>query len=1144
MAKEWKALWEDYDDETGAEKTKKSSSDAKSDKKWYYSDGRDNEDEEKDRTILGFDTRYTEDDRAGTDYGGYGYSGRSGSGGYGYYDGFDDSDTDWYRRGSWRYSRQADYSPSSQFRSTFSSRYTYTGSGNDDAKNKAIRALRNLTRSANTIVDKTVGSKQKSFTVQFSNGTDSNGVSASLNEEQQRVVYVSPDDLLATSTTEDEDSVIDALTGFVLLRVQIAQGVKAEVIRRINATGLHTAAFRAAETLFVNKDAFEGIDPRGFGRETADDYLAGVLSKSMLTRLARRGVVSSWGGFAPYFIRHAKKFALVRENLEKAERSVETVVGIIGYNMLADESQIELPKEINDIVSKHLGTEVEHGVLLDKCRELVTELRAFMTKAAEAEGGAVPAGAIENALSDMMAEAQKQQSKAGAGNKELKDLLSEVAGAMGAGSETGDSVEAARNESATKEIETLSELKKAVSMEQLIKNMEKLVKDLETAVKLHDEARSTDGSAMAFAAKNQLSYSWSSRPSGAEAIAASGIKEADELKKMLDGFETFGGPGGKEKIEKLKKLVETVCEKAAEFLKKRRNELKTKTLEQMEHLQKLLEAGHASTEDVTKKINEAAAKLAEEPFASNKEQPNALHTLSALQAMLDSFKARVGAAKAKMPEHIKDATGARSLTTIKKSFEEARTVAQAALAAAAHCFYDNYALRSGPTMTKLTSEMVEALNDMEVKDPAKAVSRAVEATMASMAMTDTGFMASMVDGFLKDMLTGVMAGEPDDKKKMAEDLGISPETLNKLLAALRGALNSGKSPEKAKKLGAETAEKIAAAQTDFSPVDRHLFGDKIEAKTTVLTGDSIGHVNDEARNAAEEEYVAYLDHNNCKPKVVTQNEGNRYGSYGGVSMVQQVKSKNKSAIERIRNALQFQSGKRTIETHGLRSGDLDEGSLHKLSYDCEHIWSQKTMSKLPDVAVGILVDQSGSMSGGKIEQARELCITLAEAIRKITGVRLYVYGHTANMGGSDLVIYEHYTPAMGADMSKLGNITAHCNNYDGYAIKDVAKRLAEDTAKRKYLFVIADGLPAGAGYGGDTAEKHVTSVCKFTRDRLKIGTYAFAVGVNGHYQQKFKRQYGDNHVVFVDRVMKCLPQIVRFLRNALQQERKLVAIED
>jgi cobalamin biosynthesis protein CobT len=234
--------------------------------------------------------------------------------------------------------------------------------------------------------------------------------------------------------------------------------------------------------------------------------------------------------------------------------------------------------------------------------------------------------------------------------------------------------------------------------------------------------------------------------------------------------------------------------------------------------------------------------------------------------------------------------------------------------------------------------------------------------------------------------------------------------------------------------------------------------------------------------------------------------------------------------------LQFQAGRRSVEVHGLLSGDLDEGSLHKLDYDCEHIWSQKTISKLPDVAVGLLVDQSGSMSGPKINSARDICIMLAEAVRKIAGVRLYVYGHTANEFGADsMTIFEHYTPRDGENLTRLGGIRAHSNNYDGYAIKDVAKRLSEDQAKKKYLFVIADG---------ETAEKHVTSVCKFTRERLKISTYAFAVGVHGTQQGAFKRQYGDKHVVFVNDVAKCLPQIVRFLRNAMQQERKLVGIGD
>jgi nitric oxide reductase activation protein len=185
-------------------------------------------------------------------------------------------------------------------------------------------------------------------------------------------------------------------------------------------------------------------------------------------------------------------------------------------------------------------------------------------------------------------------------------------------------------------------------------------------------------------------------------------------------------------------------------------------------------------------------------------------------------------------------------------------------------------------------------------------------------------------------------------------------------------------------------------------------------------------------------------------------------------------------------------------------------------------------------------------SARKIEQAREMCIILSEAVRKVAGVHLHIYGHTANQNGrSDLTLFEHYSStssAENADLGALGHIRAYSNNYDGYAIKETAKLLNQDPAKRKYLFVIADGLPHGNGYCGDEAEKHVASVCSFVRTRLKIPTYAFAVGVSLSDRSTFEGQYGKNNVLFLAQVSQCLPQITRFLRNALQKEKTLVDV--
>lgn len=199
--------------------------------------------------------------------------------------------------------------------------------------------------------------------------------------------------------------------------------------------------------------------------------------------------------------------------------------------------------------------------------------------------------------------------------------------------------------------------------------------------------------------------------------------------------------------------------------------------------------------------------------------------------------------------------------------------------------------------------------------------------------------------------------------------------------------------------------------------------------------------------------------------------------------------------------------------------------------------------RLPDVAVGLLIDQSGSMSGPKIAAAREMCVVMATALQRIQGVQLYIYGHTANnRGEEDVTLFEHYRPDTGNKLSNLGTIEALSNNYDGFALKEAARLVSLAPAKRKYMFVIADGFPAGSGYGGASARKHVASVVKFLRDRWRIHTYAFGVGIDD--EKDFCAQYGKEQTVFVDNVRACQNKIVRFLKNVLQKEKSLIGVSD
>jgi hypothetical protein len=1137
--KKWKSLWGNYEAEKDTDEAKKPRGPRPN------PDYQSIEDEGDERGPIGFHTEksdgyssygdYAADDRAGSDYGGYGYSG------YSYSESFDDSDMDWYRRNSFRYGRNVDYSPSSLFRSTFSSRTSFAYGTDSDAQNKAVRALRNLTRSANTIVDK-AGQNKTSFAVQFSQGSDSNGVTDSLNDNKQRVVFVSPDDLLASDTAEAEDAIVDALTGFVLLRVQISQDITPEVLGPINGTGLQLIGFHAAKEFFANDAKFSKLDAKKMALATTEYYLAGMLAKSMLTRLARRTVVSDWGGFAPYFVRHAKKFITVRENLEKAEPSLEAIVGRLAYNMIADEDPLDIPEQVAELASKHLGAEVEPANLLETCQQLVHDISDLLRK----ENEDAPAGDIENALQDMFKQAQEEQSKTSTGAGAMKDMLTSLGEGMGDIAEQQRDGTAKSNEQEESLARAGGKARGEQSIEQLIKAIKALDKQLESAKAdcasphLTDAAKRSSVDTL----RHQVAYALQARPQAIEALARTGVEEVREFVPKLDKLhaELMGTAPTEKDVEKVESLLADLVKKAKEAAKTAHGPNKKEVQDAIHGAKTHFEAQREKFVEIQAKLE----KLRNDVAAGPELHGEKVCAVALINKLIEGVASYINSIKDNLPriEHSENLVAeCRTSDKLVSQLNAVRSVMSALNSRAAHTFYDNYELHTSVLLRNLVRELSQAMQHDELPKSA-AVPVAVENTMGHEAISDVGFLAQLLETLSGGFLSKLSGLEPQERRDAIAAPRLDLDTMEKLIRALNALRGSSKDSSAAEKTGRDATEKMGDARAAFSPVDGGLFGEKVEAKTRVLTGDAIGHVNDEASNAQEEEYVAYLNNSDStKPKARVREESSRLGD--SQKTVQIIRTKNKNAIARIRSALQFQAGRRSVEVHGLLSGDLDEGSLHKLGYDCEHIWSQKTISKLPDVAVGLLVDQSGSMAGSKITSARDICIMLAEAVRKIAGVRLYVYGHTANEFGADsMTIFEHYTPRDGENLTKLGGIRAHSNNYDGYAIKDVAKRLSEDQAKKKYLFVIADGLPAGSGYGGETAEKHVTSVCKFTRERLKISTYAFAVGVHGSQQNAFKRQYGDKHVVFVNDVAKCLPQIVRFLRNAMQQERKLVGVAD
>ena len=168
---------------------------------------------------------------------------------------------------------------------------------------------------------------------------------------------------------------------------------------------------------------------------------------------------------------------------------------------------------------------------------------------------------------------------------------------------------------------------------------------------------------------------------------------------------------------------------------------------------------------------------------------------------------------------------------------------------------------------------------------------------------------------------------------------------------------------------------------------------------------------------------------------------------------------------------------------------------------------RKERDKIDDMAVMLIVDESGSMNGFRMEHARYAAIMLTEAF-SILNIPCYVIGFTADMDGCD-VIHNHYVTwsNLAKERISLNLMSAKANNFDAYSIRYAGRILQQKKAEKKLMFVISDGLPncrhcAGRPGIDDTA-KAIREISK----KAKV----LGIGIGGN-NSTFDKMYNGSFV--------------------------------
>jgi len=169
-------------------------------------------------------------------------------------------------------------------------------------------------------------------------------------------------------------------------------------------------------------------------------------------------------------------------------------------------------------------------------------------------------------------------------------------------------------------------------------------------------------------------------------------------------------------------------------------------------------------------------------------------------------------------------------------------------------------------------------------------------------------------------------------------------------------------------------------------------------------------------------------------------------------------------------------------------------------------------NEMPELAVGLLLDESGSMSGyDRATYARATAIILHDFCLSL-GIPIMIYGHSTSGYSVDLFSHAEDDVVDLNDRYRLMDISARSTNRDGAALRFVAERLSRRPEEYKLLIIVSDGQPNHSGYSGTAAEEDLRGIKKEFHHK---GVYLVAAAI-GSDKENIERIYTDSFLDITD----------------------------
>jgi len=228
--------------------------------------------------------------------------------------------------------------------------------------------------------------------------------------------------------------------------------------------------------------------------------------------------------------------------------------------------------------------------------------------------------------------------------------------------------------------------------------------------------------------------------------------------------------------------------------------------------------------------------------------------------------------------------------------------------------------------------------------------------------------------------------------------------------------------------------------------------------------------------------------------------------------------------------LKIRSEERSTKFNRLRSGRIDKRMIANAGYGAEAIFEKIESFAFNPGIIHISIDNSGSMSGERFQNAMTTAIAIAKACDMIENMDCVISfragsyfgaeGYSRNSGTAVVLIaYDSRKHGMSQIKTCFPRLVVSGSTPEGLCFDAIMKDILNASRGKDAYFVnMSDGAPYYQDYGGAAARKHTRAqINKMTKEGIKVISYF----ISGNYRassddvSNFQSMYG-KEAQFID----------------------------